>query len=66
MQRHLEETEWHLTEGHMMVEHQRQIVAKLHAGGHDTTLAIELLNAMVLTQSEHEDRRDRFLKELGK
>ena len=47
MRRHLEEAERRAAEGIEHVERQKQVVAKLHADGRDTTKAVELLNILV-------------------
>jgi hypothetical protein len=44
---HLALANRHVAEGEQRVANQRTLIAKLVAGGHDTTLASELLQAML-------------------
>src|SRR5690349_3841108 len=43
---HLQKAEWHIVEGEHHISRQRKIIADLERGGHDATLANELLETL--------------------
>ncbi|MBV9434173.1 MAG: hypothetical protein JO137_20310 [Hyphomicrobiales bacterium] len=61
---HLSEAEAHVAEGMRHVENQREIIANLERGGHDTFEAEWLLRTFEDTLAMHVAHRDRLRKEL--
>jgi hypothetical protein len=65
-QRHLAIAERHVGEARGHISHQRQIVAELEQGGHNTTMAKAILRQLEATLKLHIENRDRLQAELSK
>jgi len=63
---HLALAERHIAEGKLIIDRQQTLIAELEQGGHDTTLSRELLSQFLLTQTRHEEDRQRLRRELAK
>jgi hypothetical protein len=61
---HLEEAERHARQGAIHVANQRNLIADLERGGHDTTDARALLRQFEDLQELHVADRDRLRQEL--
>ncbi len=62
---HLAQAERHVEQGYAIIARQREIVAALERGGHNTREAIELLADFENIQKTHVSDRDRLLKAVG-
>lgn len=62
---HLAQAERHVKEGEQHVAKQRALVGILERDGHDTAVAIRLLNAFEALQVMHITDRDRIAAELA-
>jgi hypothetical protein len=60
---HLKQVEVHIVEGEHHVRRQREIIARLERGGHDTALANELLDTLEMTLANHVTLRERLVDE---
>jgi hypothetical protein len=56
----------HVAEGEQRVANQQMLIAKLVAGGHDTTLASELLQAMLESLTIMRQDQQLILDKLGR
>ena len=63
---HLALAERHIAEGKIIIDRQRNLIAHLEQGGHDTALSRELLSQFFHTQKSHEEDRERLRRELAK
>ena len=65
-QRHLAIAERHVGEARGHISHQRQIVAELEQGGHNTTMAKAILRQLEATLKLHTEDRDRLQADLAR
>jgi hypothetical protein len=65
LEEHLAQCERHVALGERHLSRQREIIAELDRGGHDSTKARELLVIFGETQAMHVAHRDRLRDELA-
>jgi hypothetical protein len=65
-ERHLAIAERHVGEARGHISHQRQIIAELEQGGHDTTMARAILTQLEATLKLHIEDRDRLQADLSR
>ena len=65
IQDHLAQTERHVSQGKEHISRQREIIADLERGGHDSKAARALLVQFEEMQALHIADRDRLLRELS-
>jgi hypothetical protein len=61
--KHLAQVEEHVALGDRHLSRQREIIARLARGGHDTAAAVALLKQFEEIQELHCAHRDRLIKE---
>lgn len=66
LEKHLRLAEEHVAQGRQHVTQQMALITKLEQGGHNTSVALELLATFESVQDSHEADRDRLKKELGR
>jgi len=64
-ERHLVLAERHVSQGLVSIARQEQTLARMHGAGHNTEQAEALLAGFMISQTHHEEHRDRLLKLLG-
>ncbi|QOG23172.1 hypothetical protein [Bradyrhizobium sp. SEMIA] len=64
VRQHLAEAEQHVALGERHIARQVEIIGELALAGHDTSLAVDLLDSYCQLQVCHVAHRDRILKEL--
>ncbi len=60
----LQEAERYVAEGEDNLRRQRQLIAELEGGGHDASVAKDLLTLFERIQAVHVGARDRAVKEV--
>ena len=63
--KHLEQAERHVALGEKHITRQRELIAQMEHGGHDTATAVDLLRIFELVQQNHVADRDRIRAELA-
>jgi hypothetical protein len=64
LEEHLAQSKRHVAEGKLHIARQLELIGGLERGGHDTTIAFDVLTTLRETQASHQQSVERILRQL--